>query len=103
MWNHFENEGERTTNHVESWHSKMNRRARVRHPNIFMFIHLLKNEQKENECARRMLDAGHPPPGSTKKMMKKNERLRKLKLKLTNNEIDLAEYMDYAVSFSPLR
>lgn len=50
-----------------------------------------------------MLDAGHPPPGSSNNTMKKNERLRKLKLKLTNNEIDLAEYMDSVVSFSPLR
>ena len=103
LWNHFDHDRERTTNHVEAWHSKINRKAKCQHPNIYKFIGLLQNEEKENKATRMMLDAGHPPTKSSEKYLKKNERLQKLKLKLLNNQITLSDYMNSLISFSSLK
>jgi hypothetical protein len=34
-WNQFDNDGTRTTNHIEGWHSKVNKACQRSHPNIF--------------------------------------------------------------------
>jgi len=36
IWNHFETNGARTTNHVEGWHSKL-KKVSTSHPNIHHF------------------------------------------------------------------
>ncbi|KAJ8299236.1 LOW QUALITY PROTEIN: hypothetical protein KUTeg_023296 [Tegillarca granosa] len=41
IWNHFENEGPRTTNHLEGWHNKLKKQVRCAHPNIFNLLKLL--------------------------------------------------------------
>lgn len=43
MWDWF-NVKYRTNNHVESWHSKFNKRVQVAHPVLFQFIELLQGE-----------------------------------------------------------
>ena len=42
MWNHFQNYKIRTTNSIESWHSKLQKAASKRHLNVYEFILLLK-------------------------------------------------------------
>lgn len=95
LWNHFDNTQERTTNNVEAWHSKMNRKAKQHHLNIFSLIMLLKQEQNENEP---MLDVGHNYGRRTKKYVRINEKLSNLKQRLINGEMSLLNYMD-AVSY----
>lgn len=56
------------------------------------------NVQKKSK--RWMLDAEHPSPGSTRTYILKNEKLGRLKLQLINNEINLADYLESAFSFS---
>ena len=46
--NHYDNDGPRTTNHVEGWHHK-NNQLRHCHPNIYTLIDLVQKEQAANE------------------------------------------------------
>ncbi len=47
LWTQYDNiEGLRTNNHIEGWHSKLNRAIGRQHPNIFVLIELLKDEQR---------------------------------------------------------
>ncbi|KAJ8304337.1 hypothetical protein KUTeg_017920 [Tegillarca granosa] len=49
IWSHFENEGPRTTNHLEGWHNKLKKQVRCAHPNIFNLLKFLKQIQAANE------------------------------------------------------
>lgn len=49
MWNHYETEGPRTTNHLEGWHHKLNNQMHRAYPNIFTIIKLLQTFQSANE------------------------------------------------------
>ena len=40
QWNHFDNEGPRTNNHLEGWHGKLKKHLNHAHPNIFVLIEL---------------------------------------------------------------
>jgi hypothetical protein len=45
IWNHFENLGPRTNNHVEGYNSRFNGIVNVSHPNIWKFITCLQAEE----------------------------------------------------------
>jgi hypothetical protein len=40
LWNHYQTEGPRTTNHLEGWHSKLKKHLQHPHHNIFNLIKL---------------------------------------------------------------
>ena len=42
MWNHYESDSPRTNNHLEGWHSGLNKQFRRVRPNIFKFVTVLK-------------------------------------------------------------
>lgn len=41
-WNHYHNEEQRTNNHVEGWHSRLNKIVRKAHPNVFELVEVFK-------------------------------------------------------------
>ena len=46
QWNHFDNEGPRTNNHLEGWHGRLKKHLNHAHPNnIFVLIELLQKTQ----------------------------------------------------------
>ena len=49
LWNHYDNHGPRTTNHIEGWHHKINNLVSRSHPNIYSLIDIIKKEQSMNE------------------------------------------------------
>jgi hypothetical protein len=49
MWNHHNNFGPRTTNHIEGWHYCLNRAIGKSHPNLFEFINSIKEQQAKFE------------------------------------------------------
>jgi len=49
MWNHYETDHTRTINHLEGWHAALNRTICRPHPNIFILIKELKNQQQNFE------------------------------------------------------
>lgn len=44
IWNHYDNQGPRTTNHVEGWHNALNLASKIAHPNIWNFIRLIQTQ-----------------------------------------------------------
>ena len=46
MWNHFENiDDYQTNNHIEAWHSVLNRELGRPRPNVYRLIEILKEAQ----------------------------------------------------------
>ncbi|XP_018496340.1 uncharacterized protein LOC108864695 [Galendromus occidentalis] len=61
LWNHHGNLGVRTTNHLEGWHSSLNKKIKSAHVNIYELISHLKKEEHDQRLQRVLLDAGNPP------------------------------------------
>ena len=78
-WNQFDNDGARTTNHIEGWHSKVNKACQRSHPNIFVMVKLLQKEQAVNEAKIIQLQAGDKQCPRRKKYRKLDSRLQALK------------------------
>lgn len=93
IWNQYDNiEGHRTNNHLESWHSVMNRQLNRPHPNIFALVELLKTEQQSNEQRLRLLQAGDAAPRQRPIHIRITERLVRLRQRLINGDIDVYHY-----------
>lgn len=98
VWNHHGNDGPRTTNHLEGWHSKLNRAVMKAHPNLFEIINILKKEQAANEVKLLQLEGGAQPPSKKRKYKIIDDRLSSLKRQLASNIKSPLEYTD-SVSF----
>ena len=96
MWTHDDNvEGQRTNNHLEGWHSTLNKALLRPHPNIFKFIEMLKSEQRNFETQLRILQAGGAPPTQRAAARQVNNRLVRLRQRLTNNDINVYQYAGF--------
>ncbi|KRY12864.1 hypothetical protein T12_11089 [Trichinella patagoniensis] len=49
----------RTNNHLEGWHSRMNKRARKHHLGFYQFLKLILDEQGKTETVVRQIDDGY--------------------------------------------
>lgn len=56
MWNHYDENGPRTNNDVEGYHSKLQKRF-GQHPNLWKFITQLKEEEQCQDVRQRRLEA----------------------------------------------
>ena len=93
LWNHYENlEGYRTNNHLEAWHSVLNRELGRPHPNIYRLIEILQEKQEEVDHQVRLLQAGAAPPTQRAAYRQVTDRLIRLKTRLENNEIAVYHY-----------
>ena len=95
-WNHYDNDGPRTTNAVEGWHHKLNAMCRRPHPNIYLFIQTLQKEQAANEAKIIQLDAGGIVRPKKRKYRQLDQRIQLLKDRLRQNAIGVMEYADAA-------
>ena len=96
VWNHFNTEGPRTTNHIEAWHGKVKKKVQHCHPNIYTIIQAFKDNQASNEIHRLQLQAGGTQRPRPRKNRNIDSRLRLLKQRFTSNHIDLMTYIDQA-------
>ncbi|XP_033753121.1 LOW QUALITY PROTEIN: uncharacterized protein LOC117336618 [Pecten maximus] len=96
FWNHYDNDGPRTTNHVEGWHSKVNKLCQHAHPNIFVAVQLLKKIQATNEAKIIQLSAGGKQRPKKRKYCHIDYRLSHLKDRYRNGQIDVLTYADAA-------
>lgn len=81
LWNHFENEGDRTNNAVEGWRSRVNRK----HPNIFQLIKLLQREDAVTKVKISQLAHGAQPVKRKRCWDLKNSRIIGLKQRFSEN------------------
>lgn len=79
IWNHFDNDGPRTTNAVEGWHHKVYRMCRRPHPNVYMFIQFLQMEQAANEAKMIQLAAGGVVRPKKRKYRQLDQRIHDLR------------------------
>lgn len=98
-WNHFDNDGPRTTNAVEGWHHKFIRMCRRPHPNVYMFIQFLLKEQAAKEAKMIQLTAGGEVRPKKRNYKQLDRRIHDLKERLRRRHIQL---MDYAAAASHL-
>jgi len=79
IWNHFNTDKTRTTNHLEGWHAALNRSISRPKPNIFLLINEIKNQQQNFELDIAAQKNGNPKPLSKMKFRKLEERLTNAK------------------------
>ena len=77
LWN-VHSSSMRTNNMVEGWHSKLNKRLRKSHPNIYELINYLKKEQGKTELTISQTRLGAPAPKRKKKYRQLEERIQSL-------------------------
>ena len=61
LWTHFDNNGPRTTNVAEGWHSSLNTQFGVPHPSLRVFLHWLQHCQFQIQRRAMQLTAGRSP------------------------------------------
>ncbi|KAL8571302.1 hypothetical protein ACOMHN_061442 [Nucella lapillus] len=69
----------RTNNHVEGWHSKLNRLIGRSHPNMHTLVFVLRREQAQTEQTMIRARLGDAPPLRRKKYRQLEERLRRVR------------------------
>lgn len=95
-WNHYDNNGPRTTNHVEGWHHKINNLLYHSHPNLYTLIDIIRKEQATNEV-KLIQHANGGKQRPRKRLYREiDQRLGTLKQRLTDGEIDIIRYADAA-------
>ena len=77
-WNHYNSLAPRTTNSVEGWHSKLNKKFNKCHPNVWTLLQVLKDEVSEVEQKLTSFSTGHPLKKPALKYRKANRMLRNL-------------------------
>lgn len=95
MWNHWEEVSAslRTTNNLESFHSRLNDKTGRSHPNIYQAVGILQKEQSIAEATIQQMQAGmEVSPPKKKKYLNLNNRLNNLKGHLNNGHIDIITY-----------
>lgn len=102
-WNHYDNDGPRTTNHAEGWHSKVNKMCQHAHPNIFAAVKLLQSIQATNEAKMLQLSAGGKKRPTKKKYRLLDSRLQQLKDRFQAGQIGVLEYADAASALVKLK
>ena len=76
MWNVFNGPMEiRTNNHVESYHRRWNQAVGVRHPSIWSFIRVLKDQRSVNEVTIQSIRNGNQPPVRRRKWRRLDHRI----------------------------
>jgi len=79
LWNVHGNDVWRTNNHCEGWHSWFNRAISKHHPNIWLFLRAIQQEQAATELLHQQLTAGRPGHRTKKAYRSLEKRLATLK------------------------
>ena len=81
-----------TNNSVESYHSRWNQAVGVRHPSIWKFIRVLKDQQSVNNVTNRAIRNGDDAPRRKRKWRVLEDRINTQKRLYNQGEIDISNY-----------
>ena len=88
MWNKYGTVRQhRTNNAMESWHASL-RRLLPTHPNLFIFIHVIKTQQAFSKILVCQADGGKSPSKPKLKYRQLDERICKVTAKHVHGDID---------------
>ena len=82
----------RTNNYVESFHNRWNKAVSVRHPSLWNFLRVLKDQLVVNEANKNGMLNGNPPPPRKLKWRHFEERIVQLKREYGNGQRNLTNY-----------
>lgn len=94
MWNVFErtiNGQDRTNNHSEAAHRRLQSVLQMDHPSLWRFIRSLRKVQKERDLLYEQMVAGHEPPVKRRKYREADSRILNLVRDFANRP--MAEYL----------
>lgn len=94
LWNHYETNGPRTTNHVEGWHRKLSMQIPCSNPNIFSAIDFIKIEQAYVEVTVQQLLSGGSLQPRKRKYRNLDNALLSYKRDLETGEKTIMEFLD---------
>lgn len=93
FWN-VHNQTTQTNNHLEGWHSKLNRAIGKIHPGIHELIKVLKVEQSTTDATVQRARLGAAPPPRRKKYRQLDERLDRLTQNFRAGEYTVNDFLD---------
>ena len=115
LWNHFNADGPRTNNHVEGFHSRINKYTRIinfytyyiyiyiyfhiksstsTHPNIWKFIEIIQDDEFKQNLKKIRLDASFlVVRGRNKVDVARDLQIEKFKNNLLQKEISLKDFL----------
>ena len=94
LWNVYDrvlNDQDRTNNHAEAAHRRLQVELDMDHPSIWRFIDGLRRVQKGRDVVYEAYVAGAPAPAKRRKYQKANDRI--LKLVSTFDDREILEYL----------
>ena len=95
MWNVYSRPMEtRTNNIVESFHRGWNKAVGVRHPSIWVFVRVLKDQHSINDVKINDIRNGRAPPTRRPKWRRLEERIINLKSRFVNGNLSLEDYWE---------
>ena len=89
-----DNDGPRTTNNVEGWHSNINMICKTAHPNIYTMVKMLQNIQSTNEAKLIQLSAGGKQRTKKRKYRQLHFGLQQLQTRLRNGTLNVEDFAD---------
>ena len=94
LWNYYSYDGPRTNNCLEGWHNRLKRMVKKPHPNIYKLIDVFKREQAASEVTLQQLETGANPPPRKKKYRQLEQRVERIKEKMSAGQMSISEYLD---------
>ncbi|XP_053214390.1 uncharacterized protein LOC128397669 [Panonychus citri] len=94
LWNTADLIGPRTTNHLEGWHHAINLDIKISHPNLWIFIKKIMNQQKIFETRLLIQNSGTNVVRKRNKWIQINIKRDKLFERYNNGELSALEYLD---------
>ena len=93
LWNKYGcDKHHRTNNAMENWHGRINKLLPT-HPNIFIFINAIKDDQANAQITMAKADVGQSPPPSKPKYRKLEDKLTKAYEKHVSGVIDTNQFL----------
>ena len=83
------------------YHSAWNKRVSVKHPSIWNFIRHLKDALAQSEVAIDSIRSGVPVRKQKKKWRVRNSRIKKLKQRYVQGNIDLTRFWNAVSHLTP--
>ncbi|XP_048236736.1 uncharacterized protein LOC125372001 [Haliotis rufescens] len=96
LWNHHDNIGPRTSNHLEEWHCHLNKVVQRAHPNIFAFIKVIQRLEKTERNKLAQYLHGAPPQPRKRIYLEINQRLERLQEQLRLGIKSPLQFLDAA-------